>query len=186
MRRLALAIVGVALLGAGWFYLSPSLALEGLRDALESGDSDALADHVDFPALRSNLKDQLIAIWMDETSPDSPLGALAGGLATLLVDRILDSIVTPVGIANLIRGAYPPDDASDEPNSEPRRRSAADLLDDARLDRESLDRVSAWVPNESGGQTQLVFRRYGLSWKLTNIVFPRREREARPDTPAPS
>jgi DUF2939 family protein len=177
MRRLALAIVGVALLGAGWFHVSPSLALNGLRDALESGDSDALADHVDFPALRSNLKDQLSAIWMNETSPDNPLGALAGGLATLLVDKILDSVVTPAGIGSLIRGMNPPDDGSNEPESDPHRRSAADLLEDARLDRESFDRVSAWVPNESGDQTQLVFRRYGLCWKLTNIVFPRSQRE---------
>jgi hypothetical protein len=42
----------------------------------------------------------------------------------------------------------------------------------ARIDRESLDRFSAWVPAEDGGEIRFVFRREGFSWKLTDIILP--------------
>jgi hypothetical protein len=42
----------------------------------------------------------------------------------------------------------------------------------ARIDRESLDRFSAWVPAEDSGEIRFVFRRQGFGWKLTEIILP--------------
>lgn len=189
MRTLLLAgLIGFVIAGAGYLYFSPHLALGELRDAIDEGDEEKLRDHVDFPVLRENLKDQLNAVLMEEASDgmaENPLGALAIGLASRLVEPVVDSLVTPAGIAQLARGDNPARDlAGDAFRRDARTGTAAEdstpereernPFDDARLTRDSLDRFSVWVPTEEAGsdEIRLVLHREGLTWKLTNIVLP--------------
>ncbi len=194
MRRLPLvALVAFVVAAGAYLAFSPHLALDRLADAIDEGDEAKLREHVDFPVLRENLKDQLNSVLMDEASEGmagNPLGALAIGLASRLVDPVVDSLVTPSGIAQLARGDNPArgltgDDADDRASAaDPSERGDGEderdedgriAFEDARLSRDSLDRFSVWVPtDEAGGdEVQLVLHRYGLTWKLTNIVLPR-------------
>ena len=59
MKKLVALVIALAVLVGGWWYASPLMALDGLRDAAQSGDQTDLEQRVDFPALRSSVKEQL-------------------------------------------------------------------------------------------------------------------------------
>jgi hypothetical protein len=171
-----------------YFAFSPYLALRGLRSALHSGDSVALEDRVDFPRLRENLKAQLNVAMLKNLNSElseNPFGALAVGLASKLVEGMVDSFVTPAGIASLARGERP-NTGSIAPTSSS---STKEPFANARVTREALDRFSVWVPNDKGEEARFVFHRYGIRWKLTGIVIPltdvsRSDRLPIPNTPS--
>lgn len=52
---LALGVLGLL----AWIAAAPYLTVNAMRHAAERGDAAALARHIDFPALRANLKSQL-------------------------------------------------------------------------------------------------------------------------------
>lgn len=170
----ALLLICAAGLSISWFYLTPHLAISGLRNAILSGDSLALEDRVDFPALRQSLKDQINVLVLKRAAndlKDNPFGALAMGLVTKFTENAIDSFVTPAGLAALALGEKPKggtDSSPDNKNSEPR----AALFEKARITHDSLSRFSAWVPNDKGEEVRFVFARRKLSWKLTGILLP--------------
>jgi len=176
------------LAAATWFVLSPILAVNGLRDAIERADAAALEERVDFPALRQGFKDQINAAMLARSGIDAaenPLGAFAVGLAAKLADGMVDAFVTPSGLALLSRGRRPllppgappvlapRDEALEDPAPAPEadtesRRPFAN----ARIERESFDRFSMHVPDEHGRELRFGFRRHGLRWKLERVSFP--------------
>ena len=46
----------IVLLITCWVYASPYLAVRGMKKAVQDGDAVALADYVNFPALKESLK----------------------------------------------------------------------------------------------------------------------------------
>lgn len=173
MRSAIAVSIAILTLAAGVIYASPYLALNGLRDALEARDAEAISDRVDFPRLRENIKDQLGTVMSKELgtpSEDDAIGVLAAGVASMMIDTTLDALVTPSGIARLVAGDPA---AAGSPSGNPRRPHARrNLLSEARVVHETFDRVSVWVPNDYGDEFRLVMRRYGLRWKLTNVIIP--------------
>ncbi|NCA73005.1 MAG: DUF2939 domain-containing protein, partial [Sphingobacteriia bacterium] len=59
MKRIAWIIGLVALLLALWIGAGPYLAVADIERGINDKDSERLAERVDFPTLRQNLKDQL-------------------------------------------------------------------------------------------------------------------------------
>lgn len=170
------AVVGaVFLVSVGaFYYFSPYVALQGLQTAIAEADAAALDERVDFPQLRENLKAQLNAVMLKETSSeleDNPFAALALGFASTMVDGVVDAFVTPSGLANLSKGNRPAPGTGGPPLSDSPT-SSDELFEDARLTRDSFDRFSLWVSDDEGGEIQFVFRRSGLGWRLTSIFIP--------------
>ena len=166
--------LGIFLAASATYILaSPYVSLSGLGTAIENADAADLEERVDFPALREALKAESKARVMEDSAKrlsGNPFAALAVGLASNLVDSIVDAAVTPSGLARLASG-----DATPRQNDsrKPRARNKADPFSDARIDRESMSRFSVWVPvNDSSGEIRFVFRRRGLSWVLTSIEIP--------------
>src|SRR3546814_18834370 len=92
---LAVAVL-VALLA--WTAAGPYRTVNAIRDAAQARDAQAMAEQVDFPALRSSLKAQLGARLLREVgppSPDNPIppfglsiaGGLVGGLGAQAGER---------------------------------------------------------------------------------------------------
>ncbi|HEX8431940.1 MAG TPA: DUF2939 domain-containing protein, partial [Longimicrobium sp.] len=95
---------------AGWLYFTPHLALRRLQAAAESGDDAALREMVDFPAVRASLKEEVRGAIADEMERDgkrSAFSAFGAALAGMMVDPLVDSFVTPAGIAAAARGERP-------------------------------------------------------------------------------
>jgi hypothetical protein len=162
-----LVVVGVA---------GPYLTLYQLRTAIKEQDPKRLADQVDFPTLRSNLKDQIKVRAAQATPPqwrDNPLSALALGLGSQLADRAVDALITPPGLASLMAGrgprpaALPPADP-DAPGTKP----PTDPFRDARTHFDSPSRFSVEAHTVQGDLIHFVLSRNGLKWRLTNILLP--------------
>ena len=171
-------IIGVAMIALlGYVAAGPYLAIADIKTGIVDKDADRLSAKVDFPALRQNLKDQFNARLMNNAAgelKDNPLGALAAGLATTMVDGIVDSFVTPAGLAHVMAGDRPSEslvkqtvkaDTGPPPKEE-------DLLQNARYSYDSLSQFSVWVPDAEGHETRFVLQRDGVSWRLVNLVLP--------------
>lgn len=164
----AIVVIGVV----GYVAAGPYLTLGAIKTGIIENDAERLADTIEFPTLRQNLKDQLNTVVMKhaaQEADDNPLGVLFAGLASSLVDGLVDTYVTPSALASVMEGR--------EPGSTPTSRApvTADreaLFRDASTAYDSVSRFSVWVPNETGGETRFVLKRDGLSWKLVNIVIP--------------
>lgn len=104
--RLALFVVlGIAF--CVWVYFAPHLTVRSMRLAAARGDAEALAAHVDFPALRESVKSQL-ADAMDERiggrDTASAFGALGARLATAIADPMVDAMLTPQALSLMFSG----------------------------------------------------------------------------------
>lgn len=175
LKRMAMfsLLVLALLVGAG--VAGPYLTLYQLRTAIQEQDPERLADQVDFPTLRSNLKDQINARTAQAIPQlrDSPLSALALGLTTQLADHAVDALITPPGLASLMAGygprpaTVPPADP-DAPGTAP----PADPFRDARTRFDSPNRFSVQARTHQGDLIHFVLSRHGLKWRLSNILLP--------------
>ena len=107
------AIAAVAVLLIVWI-ASPVLAGQALIRAARAGDEQALDRLVDFPALRSSLKSELndevaTRIGHDPRVERSGLGGLGMILAPMLLGGAVDAVVTPQGVAAMVRTGEAPD-----------------------------------------------------------------------------
>jgi hypothetical protein len=91
-----LALICVFLLLA--YGASPYLSFWRFTAALRSGESVALSSRMDFPAIRTSLKKQLVARFTQRRATHKSWN----NLGPTLIDAIVDAYVTPEGIAALI------------------------------------------------------------------------------------
>src|SRR3546814_946941 len=101
--------LGVAVLAAlpAWTAAGPYRTVNAIRDAAQARDAQAMAEQVDFPALRSSLKAQLGDRLLREVgtpSPDNPFAAFGLSIAGGLVGGMVDVLVTPAGLGAMMEG----------------------------------------------------------------------------------
>src|SRR3546814_667134 len=92
---LAVAVLAALL---AWTAAGPYRTVNAIRDAAQARDAQAMAEQVDFPALRSSLKAQLGDRLLREVgtpSPDNPFAAFGLSIAGGLVGGMVDVLVTP-------------------------------------------------------------------------------------------
>ncbi|AOJ80935.1 hypothetical protein WS86_10105 [Burkholderia savannae] len=106
---IVIAVV-VAAAVAVYAYASPYLALRQIKQAIDSRDAQAISAHVDFPALRISLKQQLTDELMrriDAQKRDNPLAIIGALIGSALVGPLVDAYATPDGVAALLSGLPP-------------------------------------------------------------------------------
>jgi len=104
-RPLVAAAVILLLTVAAYWYWSPYWAIYQLRAAADAGDVKALNARVDFPAVRENLKGQMLAKLapkMGENS-DNPFAALGTMFGMAMVNQMVDVFVRPEVIAQAVK-----------------------------------------------------------------------------------
>jgi len=175
MKKIASIVIFVLVVIAGYVAAGPFLTAYSIRTALVDQNSQKLSENIDFPALRQNVKDQLRAIMMEKASAelkDNPFAAVATGFAAKMADGVVDAVVTPGGLANLMekKKKSKSNDESKETSDSPSKKE--NLLENARYSYDSLSKFSVWVPNDKGEELRFVLKREGLSWKLVNVVIP--------------
>jgi len=190
-QRLAAAALVMLLLlaGAGYWYLSPFLAVRQLQAAAQRGDAEALNAHIDYPRLRESLKAQLTALLAQKLGAPkdggNPLSALGNVIGASLVNPLVDTLVRPETVmaamqngrlgrsasepAPLPPGSAPADTAAPEPKK-------------ARwiIERQGASRVTAYAvdparPDDEPNSERLglVLERSGFAdWKLTDLRLP--------------
>jgi hypothetical protein len=162
---------------AGYVGAGPYLTINAIRDAVKTRDAAALAEQVDFPALRANLQAQLtdrIARGVNADTQANPLAAFGLGLANHAVAAIVEVVVTPVGLGAMMEGRKVWERASGIPiPSDPDVPARPEPLHDARYRYESLSSFTATVQDDGGRPLVFVLTRKGLRWRLSDIRLPR-------------
>ena len=171
------AVIAMAVLLAAYVIGGPYLAIRGISQAIEQRDTGKLARHVDFGAVRVNIKAQINDYIVRRAGSDmqsSLFGQVALGMAGNLTGAGVDTFVTPLGIAALLQGdslwkrAIGDTVGGDTwAPTEPAR-----PLQGARLRSESPSRFTGTVDHGDGRRTVFVLQRQGLRWRLVDIRLP--------------
>jgi len=171
-------VIAIALVvSIGIFVSGPYLTINSIKDGIKSGDQDSLSENIDFHSVRQSLKDQLnvaMAASVTEDLEDNPFGILAMGFATKMVDGMVDSYVTPAGLAR-ISSSDDSSKRSDGTKSAQDKGSKKEPFEGAEYSWESPGKFVVTVPDESGKSskpTRMILKREGLKWRLVNIILP--------------
>lgn len=180
-RILRSLLVVVALAVVVWAYFAPHLTMRSMRLAAERGDAAALAAHVDFPAVRDDLKAQFSAAASDRIGGDGSGGwrDFGAALATAAAAPAIDALVSEESLMLLFAGrdisrrgraalvAETPDASSTSIVSRPRwnpEMGYADL---------STFTVRFDLNDDPALPATLVFKRHRLLWwKLSAVRLP--------------
>src|SRR5690349_309413 len=107
-RLAAIVAIAAAVVFLTAYFATPFLVLDRLSRAVRARDRDQLAELVDFPKVRTNLKDQFaqtIARRADEHRDleRNPLAGLVLTLVPVILDKVVDAIVTPDGVVAILQ-----------------------------------------------------------------------------------
>lgn len=165
-RLIVVAIVGTALV----FVAAPFFAFRAVKAAARDGDAHALAQLVDYPAVRQGLRPQIAAIPLTAPTPPDiwtdPIGAVRRAIEPLTpASPAVEPYLSAPGLYDLTRGFMP--------GKAPPEASAA------------FPRLRYWDPNRvrfaaarrgaKAGEHAVIFtfeRRELFTWKLVQIHLP--------------
>lgn len=152
----------------------PWLAINGIRNVVAKGNYGELWRFVDFDQLRENVRPQLQARIargiIERAGAGSTTDAIAA-VTDLISKPAIDAMVSPLGVATLLRGSALVRQASGQRDADGKAR-AADPLKGAKTGYVSPSLFTATVQNAEGQPVVFEFRRRGLAWKLTGIDLP--------------
>ena len=172
----AIILVGGAYLGSPWW------TMWNVEQAARAGDAGAVAKVVDFPAVRASLSPQLTAklqgaLDKEKTKPHSFFDKLAMFVAPLFVPKAVDTLVTPEGVAYMLKTAEAPEWKN--PIAHDKATAAGASTAQPSLDlwqtgyvADDLDQFHATVANKlQPGHTVSVkmLRRGFMTWKIIGI-----------------
>ncbi len=189
-----------AIVFAGYVAAGPFMTMHRIQTELSSNDSQRLENNIDFETLRASIKTQLNQ-QMEKTTDqalganNNPMASLAKAFLSQAVDKIVEHSLTPQGLANLMRGKTqkaPGKNAANEsantdtPQTESgngntteketgnttANREPTNILDQADMTFDSTSQCSFWVTGNDGKKTRIIFTRYGMRWKLSDIRLP--------------
>jgi len=173
-----LCLILVLLLGlVALWAAGPWLAMRGIDQAIAARSPAQLEKHIDFPALRVNLKAQLADRLVRAAGAQSNrFGALALAGASSLVGASVDTLVTPAGLSAVLHGQGTWRKATGHTQSADTYAPPATPEPFAGVDwrYESLSRFSASRTDAAGPghRTTFIFARQGLRWRLVDIQLP--------------
>ena len=174
-KKWLLAIAALLLLALLAFVAAgPWLAINGIRNVVASGNHGELWRFVDFDRLRENVRPQIqerIARGIVERAGTGNTTDALTGVADLISKPAIDAMVSPVGVATLLRGSALVRQVSGQKDADGKVR-AADPLKDAKTGYVSASLFTATVYNDEGKPVVFEFSRSGVSWKLTGIDLP--------------
>lgn len=172
-------VVAAVLAIAAFWYWSPYLTLQQMRDAAKAGDANALSEHVDYPLVRESLKTQFATVLAERTGTQPNGAGIVGMLGRAVMERVVDSMVRPETVMRIVQqgAAAPLPFPVAQPQPAPEAGSATPENARWTTEREGLNtfivyaaRPGAIPPAKGIG---LVLQRSGFAdWKLTALRLP--------------
>jgi len=174
MKKVFISLLLFLVLVSSYLGLGPFLALYSIKESIEAKDSNQLSKNIYFPELRANLKDQINLSFSDSINKrlnDNPLRFLAEGLADIVVDETLDVFLTPDGLGRLMDGEDPSSIIRNNKKSE-KKDSGVEVLESIEFKYQSMNRFIVFVNTVNKKQIRLHLDRFGIRWKLVNVILP--------------
>jgi hypothetical protein len=186
MKKMGAGLVAVLFLVIIWVAAGPYVTVYQMKNAALNHDGEALSSHVDFPALRESLKDQLNTMMgvnrEVKSVKDIPLAAFGSLFGGMLTDKLVELYVTPESIVKLMEGRKPDSDRrpdsgfgshNDKDESESSPAPPPRPFSNAAMSYDSFGRFTVILhDDDSGKDITFVLGRRGLGWKLTGILLP--------------
>lgn len=169
MKKIALAAAVAAIALAASVYASPYYALHQMKTAIAERNVDALASHVDFPALRESIKSQLEKTMGDSiqvaTASDNPFAAMGQAMVTTMLGKMVDAMVSPEGVAAMVSKSAVGADADQNTPA-----AGAQEKTDYSVAYAGWDKFVVRAKADGDEKGGLVLQRHGLwDWKLSAI-----------------
>ena len=169
--RLSGLILIALVIAAGIFVTAPWFAFRSLRDAARTNDVPAMANLVDYTAVRESLADEISGEPAEAPAPDvfkDPLGAIKHAFTPQRpVPPQVETYVTPQGLYAMTEGRSP---TATPPTGKP-----ADPFPTVAYWGPDRSRIQVADPSNHTRHTEFTFQRKGIfTWKLTRIVLPGR------------
>ncbi|MDP9143489.1 MAG: DUF2939 domain-containing protein [Actinomycetota bacterium] len=105
MRKLLIGSFLLVLAAVGWLYWSPGHAADQIQAAAAAEDTTALAELVDYPMLRTTLKDQFDRVLLSRM-PNGP-GEIGRALISAVTEPLAERLGSPQGVVFMVRNASP-------------------------------------------------------------------------------
>jgi Protein of unknown function (DUF2939) len=161
----AIATGIMTIVGAG-VYAVPYLALDNLKKATTNRNADALAQEIDFPALRTSVKENVKAqIIKQMAGGNTPGTGLDPAAVDKIVNPMVDKLVTPEGLGELMMDKVP--GATIDLSNLEKNIAASEV----KMGYESFDRFVVRITDkvDRAKDVSLILKRDGLAWKLSGI-----------------
>ncbi|MEX0139305.1 DUF2939 domain-containing protein [Massilia sp. LMS1-1-1.1] len=173
LKKITIAAAVAVVAIAATAYASPYYALHQIKAALAERNAEALAEHVDFPALRASVKTQLetgMARSIAATAgSDNPLAALGQSIASAMLGKMVDTMVSPAGVVALVNKSAVSPQADANTNAD----APADGAQKKAGYSAGYAGLNTFVVRAKDGNAQegaLVLLRHGVwGWKLSSI-----------------
>lgn len=174
MKKWLIAAAVLLVLLLAYAVAGPYLAINGIRNVVASGQYGELSRFVDFEKLRASVTPQIqqrIAGGIIGHMGRGTASDVVSGVTSVISEPAIDAMVSPIGIATLLRGSALAKQLSGQvkPGEQPR---AFDPLKDAKTGFESPSLFTATVANAEGQPVVFEFTRTGVAWKLTGLRLP--------------
>ncbi|MDN2671710.1 DUF2939 domain-containing protein [Janthinobacterium sp. SUN026] len=171
MKKTTIAAAAAVIAVAVTAYASPYYTLHQIKTALAERNADALAAHVDFPALRASVKTQLeasMARSIEATAGSgNPLAALGQSIASAMLGKMVDTMVSPAGVVALVNKS------AVSPQAEPNPDAPADGARKKADYSAGYAGLNTFIVRAKDGNAQegaLILLRHGVwGWKLSSI-----------------
>ena len=171
-------ISGIVIMVLTYIYVSPYLVLNSIQRAAQAGDSEKVSNYIDYPSVRQSFKDQMNAMVMKkvgEQKKEDGFAALGAMLASTMVDKMVDAVVTPAAMTLVLQGKGLQAAAT---NREPEIQTATKPVEikkkvDYTAGYISLNQFEVIVKEaDQVKNVKIKLVRDGLSWKVNEIVVP--------------
>lgn len=150
-----------------YIYALPFIKVKKIKNLLKSGDIELISEYINFHLLRENIKSQFKTSFIQEIKNDeeiqsNPFSGLGVGLGFMMIDKAIDTFITPSGIESIYK-------------------NNVELFDvDASFKRYGYKTnmfykslkwfyVTIKKTESSKENIQFILKREGLNWQLINI-----------------
>jgi len=187
-----LIVVGVGL------YFYPYLAFYNVQTAVDSRNTEKLAEWVDYSGLSQDIKDQLDAQWSEASASqisNTPYAKSAEPAGRAQVDKMIAALVTPEAVMGFAKGetgligswaggsskAPAAGDAAEDPWAElgldmesvnKVMGSVNGVLAQGELSYTGISSFTATIKADNGESFGFIYERNGIGWKLSRITLP--------------
>ena len=173
-KKFIWSIAGFVLALLVYLYASPYIAINSIKNAAQAGDSGKLSKYIDYPSVRQSFKDQMNAKMAKEVMKQDNDGfaALGAMLASTMVDKMIDGIVTPEGMTLMLKGKDLRDaqqDSQDTQTSETQEQNKPEY----EAGYTSMNDFEVVIKDQDQSkEVKVLMVRDGLSWKIHKIAVP--------------
>lgn len=187
-KSIFISIGLIIILILGYLAASPYIVLNNIKKSIEANDSKAVASYIDFPSVRQSLKVQLNQQLQDqqknlENQDNDPFAELSNFFAATMVDKIIDTALTPENLTTLLQGKTLENSLDLEESSKNENEvdnSNNDVSYHTSYKSFNSFQVDIKKDNSADPDISVVMTRNGLSWKVTELVLHVNEKPLAP------